>query len=541
MARVNWAEHADKYEDMGSVLISILHPTSQRIDGAGGDGGRDVQMPTPDGLILYELKSFTGRLGAAGGRRRQVEKSLARAALLKPKSWNLVVPIDPTPEELDWFEGLKKNYPFDMNWLGKTWLDGQMARHPQIPRYFLEDGSNEAIRLLREFHEMQAAAESTTMGGATDGLRAIADRLNDISPFYAIEVNVGPDGVEVGVRPRYVGAERDAPILVQLEGRFPESAEGRRLANQFREAIEYGREMHLGPENIAVFKVQAPGGILPTEFQNTSVKVGPTEDVTSWRAQGKLHVVTPDGARLTTLPVVIQKTGQGTHGLLMRAQDRSLALTVDLKVPLAPSGPAPGTFHFRAPDDALPGDFLPALRLVARAFRPNHLELELNGAILGRLELPKKRQISADYIRLIEALARVQDATQTYFPVPETIPDKDSRGLGILDHLVRGKTITMKANGAAELGIVVQDPGQLEHLFTGDDTFGIALDVNHTETFAGHELTLQSAELWLPAAKFGPEAKTLLPLTVGAVIKVPVYSAENHPPVLSWKRDKDDL
>lgn len=221
-------------------------------------GGRDVQMPTPDGLILYELKSFTGRLGAAGGRRRQVEKSLARAALLKPKSWNLVVPIDPTPEELDWFEGLKKNYPFDMNWLGKTWLDGQMARHPQIPRYFLEDGSNEAIRLLREFHEMQAAAESTTMGGATDGLRAIADRLNDISPFYAIEVNVGPDGVEVGVRPRYVGAERDAPILVQLEGRFPESAEGRRLANQFREAIEYGREMHLGPENIAVFKVQAP-------------------------------------------------------------------------------------------------------------------------------------------------------------------------------------------------------------------------------------------------------------------------------------------
>lgn len=99
----------------------------------------------------------------------------------------------------------------------------------------------------------------------------------------------------------------------------------------------------------------------------------------------------------------------------------------------------------------------------------------------------------------------------------------------------------MKANGAAELGIVVQDPGQLEHLFTGDDTFGIALDVNHTETFAGHELTLQSAELWLPAAKFGPEAKTLLPLTVGAVIKVPVYSAENHPPVLSWKRDKDDL
>ena len=33
-----------KYEDMVSVLLSRLHPDSQRIDGKGGDGGRDVQI-----------------------------------------------------------------------------------------------------------------------------------------------------------------------------------------------------------------------------------------------------------------------------------------------------------------------------------------------------------------------------------------------------------------------------------------------------------------------------------------------------------------
>ncbi len=32
-----------KYEDMVSVLLSRLDPDAQRIDGKGGDGGRDVE------------------------------------------------------------------------------------------------------------------------------------------------------------------------------------------------------------------------------------------------------------------------------------------------------------------------------------------------------------------------------------------------------------------------------------------------------------------------------------------------------------------
>ena len=84
---------------MVSVLIGRLHPESQRIDGSGGDGGRDVQVPTGNGLVIFELKSFTGRMRAS--RRRQVEASLVRASQHKPAEWRLVVPIDPTPGELE--------------------------------------------------------------------------------------------------------------------------------------------------------------------------------------------------------------------------------------------------------------------------------------------------------------------------------------------------------------------------------------------------------------------------------------------------------
>ena len=43
--RIRWNEfEPQRYEDMVSVLLSRLHLDSQRIDGKGGDGGRDVQI-----------------------------------------------------------------------------------------------------------------------------------------------------------------------------------------------------------------------------------------------------------------------------------------------------------------------------------------------------------------------------------------------------------------------------------------------------------------------------------------------------------------
>ena len=98
--RVRWEDlDPGTYEDMVSVLISRLHPEAQRIDGSGGDGGRDVQVPTDDGLVIFELKSFTGRMDSS--RRRQVAASLERASQHEPVAWHLVVPIDPTQGELD--------------------------------------------------------------------------------------------------------------------------------------------------------------------------------------------------------------------------------------------------------------------------------------------------------------------------------------------------------------------------------------------------------------------------------------------------------
>ena len=78
---------------MVSVLLSRLQQTG-RVDGCGGDGGRDCYFSGEDGTDVYELKSFTGRMrhrGAAGSSGPSPGDGDG------PRSWTLVVPIDPTP------------------------------------------------------------------------------------------------------------------------------------------------------------------------------------------------------------------------------------------------------------------------------------------------------------------------------------------------------------------------------------------------------------------------------------------------------------
>lgn len=72
---------------MVSVLIGRLHSDAQRIDGSGGDGGRDVVLPLASGDEIFELKSFTGRVDKS--RRSQVKRSLARATRNGPVAWHL--------------------------------------------------------------------------------------------------------------------------------------------------------------------------------------------------------------------------------------------------------------------------------------------------------------------------------------------------------------------------------------------------------------------------------------------------------------------
>lgn len=238
--RIRWEDvESGTYEDMVAVLISRLYPSCRRIDGSGGDGGRDVLLPLPEGLEIFELKSFTGRL--SGSRRTQVKRSLARAAEHEPLRWHLVVPIDPTPAEDRWFAELTATYTFDCDWLGKTWLDSQLAGHPDIHRHFLRGTSDEVVRLLIELQREQAALAGG-VPDALDRLQALAAQVNEIDPFYGFVLTSRPDGgVSVAATPKYPGAENDRPVRISGTFQFQDDEKGRtaaaELSHELLEAV----------------------------------------------------------------------------------------------------------------------------------------------------------------------------------------------------------------------------------------------------------------------------------------------------------------
>ena len=101
-----------------------------------------------DGLVIFELKSFTGRMhpsrASAGG-------SVASAGVAARARGGGVSSsrLNPTPGELEWFEGLSAGYGFGCRWLGRCWLDGQMAHKPEIARYYAQRTTVRTARVSR--------------------------------------------------------------------------------------------------------------------------------------------------------------------------------------------------------------------------------------------------------------------------------------------------------------------------------------------------------------------------------------------------------
>lgn len=127
-----------KVERAVQALVRRLHPLASSIDGAGGDRGRDVIWHSPDGLVIFEIKSYTRRL--TNSAKRKIATSLRNAAAHRPVRWCLIVPLNPSPAELTWFDELRRRYPdCALEWRGRDWLDAQFAEHEDLRR--LVEGS----------------------------------------------------------------------------------------------------------------------------------------------------------------------------------------------------------------------------------------------------------------------------------------------------------------------------------------------------------------------------------------------------------------
>ena len=443
---IRWEDFEPQgYEKLVSVLLSRLHADAQRIDGKGGDGGRDVQIvhkQTDQITDAFELKSFTGRMTTS--RRRQVADSLKRAAALEPRQWTLVVPIDPTPGEDRWFRELGKEYPFPTGWAGKTWLDEKVSAFPDIRRYFVEGASDEVVRLLRELREEQAAV--TDVHDAVGRLQTLRERLNEIDPYYRYELSTGetaeaswPANVilsvdfgdaRVDLHPKYSGASRDRPITFDVKLVF-RPGDGVVL-----DALNYGQPVTIPPHIVSDVTIDAPSG-LGGSFSGREIDIHPVEGVLDEPITLALSLM--DGDRLLTVcPVHIEERTRGLRGFVVAGTDSTGWLQFRLKVDTA-AKKLVADFQL-SPRPAMPVALVPLFRWLD-AWQPAHrLSIRWPGGPELCCEIPTPFE-DEGLGRVVEALAYLQNRSGIHWEMSPSLTLEQGQEILKAESLLKGESV----------------------------------------------------------------------------------------------------
>lgn len=448
--RILWSEiDPHRYEDMVAVLLSRLHPDSQRIDGSGGDRGRDVQIVGEDREVTnaFQLKSFTGRM--TSGRRTQVARSLRRAASLKPRKWSLVVPIDPTPGEEEWFATLSDEYPFPTRWLGKTWLDEKMAVNPDIPRYFIEGAADEVVQLLIELRDEQALV--TSVSDAVARFEKLRSRLNEIDPHYRYEISTGEaamaarpagsilstsfENIRVDIFERYRGALSDRPIAGSMRFIFRE--EDGAIMGEIQRALDYGYPVSIPSQVVEGVNLDAPGG-LGGSLTDVEIDVRPANPAMDDPIPFWFDIV--DGERLlASWRVDMTERSEGFRGVVLSGQDQTKWLTVRLEFDV-PSKRCRHTLTI-SPEPVLPAALVPLLRWARLCMPPNDLVIRSEGGLEMREPIPAAL-LDAGVPRVVEALAYLQERSNVTFPMPLDLSPEDEGAILDAAALVQGESVT---------------------------------------------------------------------------------------------------
>ncbi len=449
---IPWGDYApSQVETLVSAWLTRVVAGAQRVDGAGGDAGADVRAPVDGGIRVFEIKSFHRRLTA--GNKRQISRSLATAVQRQPDMvrWTLVLPLDLSPAEINWFEQtLAASAPISIDHVGRTALEAGLNTHPDLLRAFAP-GSVErrAMDLLSDYHAEQAAMPRGMIDGV-ERAQQLRNQFDLTDPDYAFDLaELRPGHTAITIRPKDPRATNRRPLAGLLSFLV---AEGSPVEKAIDDFLRYGRPVTIPSDSVAGVELDLPGGLgelIPPDAQ-PQVSLGPADRDPGWRQLGRLAAVRR-GRALATLPVEWDDSTRGPlGGHWLSGRDRSGFLEIAMQV----DPDLRGGFTMRAPasDDVLPSEVLPVLRFLQALKQADHVRLEapghetvdtrVTGDMVGGPDVPDGG------LAIAEALARIQDATGVTFPLPHRWNRKDAEQVYFCDEILRTGSVTWYWPGA---------------------------------------------------------------------------------------------
>lgn len=194
---VNWErEPGERVEDFAAAYLLMRAGRGNQIRPSQGDRGIDVQIPGADGWEIFQVKRFATNLSASA--KQQINKSWDRfTKKVLPtrdiKSWSLVLPLEPTPQNEAWFKKLTADVDFEINWVGRALLDAWAADDPKLTAYFFGGGEDRLHELMATAlsGSQQPQGEGDPLLGSIQGrMQALGASLDEVDPFYRYELEL---------------------------------------------------------------------------------------------------------------------------------------------------------------------------------------------------------------------------------------------------------------------------------------------------------------------------------------------------------------
>jgi len=474
---VNWGSFSgEQLEEVMSVLLFQERDKAWRRRPSQGDGGVDVVQPSEGGYEVFQIKKFAESLTA--GQKTHIRKSLesvvADSRLDRPVvSWNLVLPLDPTSGDEEWFRALTASAPFKCQWLGKVFWDSEASKHAYVIDYYLRDGKQRIIERTKTLHELLGDPESPVRPvDVVKSLSRLQEELDDSDPHYRYEFSVTRKPPPLSSDPGLVlsvsrGTEDGSAVTIEIFSRYPQAQLDRPVEGSFtikikdvennhdisddwQAFVDYGRRLELPEGAVEHFQMDAPGGFSIDQAGGQGF-LGPREVSLDQPNRIELEILSPSGELLAAATVPVETVTAGEVGIEFVGVESQGVF--DFSCTVQTSGDKRGAANFEVRHRPLAGmaaaTVAPTLRFLRLFSGPNSLKATImNGpAKVGTASRTlDERAWPADvtYTEFIEMLASLQPHTAIPVLIPESISRDDWESVESAVQILNGEAVELE-------------------------------------------------------------------------------------------------
>lgn len=442
--RIPWTRYSgEDVESVLATLISLEERDAIKIRPSRGDGGIDlIVYLDAETVNVYQIKKFAENLKSS--QKAQIENSwkelfTTTADLhVKINSWHLVMPLDPTNENLRWAKELVEPSGTKFIWDGLSRVDGWASKHPEVIDYYFSNGKEEVSEYAAKLLSLANLPDCSDPAILENRLRDLCSNLDKLDPYYAYSVHVLSEyDKRDDLCPRVPGVVMSQILVTPGKGRIAvDVIEKTPIASmlhpmtfalkitagtddekeQAKNFIEYGMPFTSLPAEVIDQSYQLPVGRSCDGIRRGIIK---TLDLPAsncvrsaslfWEGCGELHLI-------------VDKATHGTKGVFFSAHDATETFRLNFKWIDSQSG---GTINYEFSFNKLLNkrsrDVAKTYRFLSEA-KDEKVELRIDGTSALYFHLGLRDDVVAEVnaiYSLAVALETINKAADSEMPFPD--------------------------------------------------------------------------------------------------------------------------